>query len=575
MIVVRLVQHMWRFMLLLLMVGMSSMAAAASFDVRNSLCMAVTSEELSASAVSDLRFDCDRAAESYQDKWLWLRVDDPAALSGMSGDWHVLVDQSRFEQIKTVVVTADGRVRSVGASSGNMNGKWLIGGHLRFDFFTESPPVTDVFIGIKRLDNLQTMRKVRLLTWDALVVQSRNWYLLMGLYGGAIGASILFVISLKSGANLRLRQFYTGWAVTVLFYGLFWSNLIFTWLPGLAGSWGVRINMILASASLAMGLAVFIAYIERKALPALYRRLVRWTALTIVVVGVVGSFDLFGFASVIDQILTVIALVSVVTVGTGLGIALMRGSRHALFYALAWGLPLIVIFIRLLRGVGGAEQSDFYDHATLFAIAGQAVILAIGIGDRFRILQLEDDRVLLDRDRDVVQQNLATVERETMRRAAETDQLTGLYNRRGFVQQAQAMIGQHGNLAIIDLDEFQSINDGFGHDVGDAVLVRVAKALAGVAGDQGLAARVGGQEFALIGPLEAAEAARVAVEQLDVGDLLGRGRQVTVSAGVATGVANYEELFVAADRALARAKDDGRNRVVVAGTETTRSHSSR
>ena len=65
------------------------------------------------------------------------------------------------------------------------------------------------------------------------------------------------------------------------------------------------------------------------------------------------------------------------------------------------------------------------------------------------------------------------------------------------------------------------------------------------------------------------------MEQLDVADLLGRGRSVTVSAGVATGAANYEELFVAADRALARAKDDGRNRVVVAGTETARLYTSR
>ena len=575
MTVERLVRRIWCAVLLLAMAGLPSVAGAASFDVRNSLCMAVVAEDLSTSAVADLRFDCDRAAENYQDKWLWLRVDDPAALSGMSGDWHLLVDQSRFERIKTVVVTADGRVRSVGAVSGNVSGKWLIGGHLRFDFFTDSPPVTDVFIGIKRLDNLQTMRKVRLLTWDALVVQSKNWYLLMGLYVGAIGASILFVVSLKSGANLQLRQFYTGWAVTVLLYGLFWSNLIFTWLPGLAGSWGVRINMILASASLAMGLAVFIAYIERKALPALYRQLVRWTAVTIVLVGIVGSFDQLGIAATIDTILTVIALGSVVAVGAGLVIALMRGSKAAVFYAIAWGLPLVVIFVRLLRGVGGAEQTDFIDYATLLAIAGQAVVLAIGIGDRFRILQLEDDRALLDRDRDVVQQNLATVERETMRRAAETDMLTGLFNRRGFVQQAQAMIGQHGTLAIVDLDEFQSINDGFGHDVGDAVLVRVARALAGVAGEQGLVARVGGQEFALIGPLGAAEAARVAVEQLDVADLLGRGRSVTVSAGVATGAANYEELFVAADRALARAKDDGRNRVVVAGTETARLYTSR
>ena len=562
-------------MLLLLVVCLPATVAAASFDVRNSLCWAVVADDVATSAVPDLQFNCDSQPTGYQDRWLWLRVDDPAALSGMSGDWHVLVDQARFERILTVVVTADDRIRSVRGETGIMSEKWALGGHLRFDFSTESPPVTGVFIGIKRLDNLPTLRKVRLLTRDALVVQSKRWYLLIGLYIGAIGASLAFVMSLRSSAGAKLRQFYAAWAVTVLLYGIFWSNLAFAWLPGLVGTWGVRINLVLASASLAMGLAMFIAFIERAVLPALYRRLVKWTAATIATVGAVGSFDQFGYAGVIDQVLVVVGLVGVVATGVGLIIALVRGSKAAPFYALAWGLPLAVVFVRLLRGIGGAEQSDLIDYATLAAIAGQAVVLAIGIGGRFRTLQLADDRALLDKDRAAVKRDLATVERETMRRAAETDSLTGLFNRRGFVQQAQAMIGQHGALAILDLDDFKAINDGFGHDVGDAVVARVGHTLATVAGEHGLAARVGGQEFALIGPLGAAEAARVAVERLDVTDLLGKGRGVTLSAGVATGAANYEELFVAADRALLRAKEDGRNRVVVAGANASLARTAR
>ncbi len=555
--------------LVLLLVSLPAAVSAASFDVRNQLCAAVVTEDLASSAVPDLDFNCEVAATGYEDRWLWLRVDDPNALSGMSGDWHILVDQSRFERISAVVVTADGRVRSVGGESGDLAKKWALGGHVRFDFSTDSPPVTDVFIGIKRLDSLPVLRKVRLLTHDALEAQSRRWLLLMGLFIGAVGSSLIFVLSLRSGAGVPLRRLYAAWAVTIFLYGLFWSNLAFVWLPGLAGTWGVRINLVLASASLAVGLAFFIAYVERAALPALYRQLVRWTAVTIIIVGIAASFDQFGYAGITDRVLTVIGLVAVLVVVAGLAIAWLRGSKAVIFYMLAWGLPLGVVFVRLLRGVGTVEQADAIDYATIAVLAWQAVVLAIGIGDRFRTLQLDDERAALAKDRAAAKHDLAIVERETMRRAAETDTLTGLYNRRGFVQQAQALVAQHGALAIIDLDDFKSINDGFGHDVGDAVLVRVAKAIAAIVGETGLAARLGGEEFALIGPLGAAESARAAIEQLDLSDLVGRGRRVTVSAGVATGAARYEELFVAADRALHRAKDDGRNRVVVAGTESS------
>lgn len=168
------------------------------------------------------------------------------------------------------------------------------------------------------------------------------------------------------------------------------------------------------------------------------------------------------------------------------------------------------------------------------------------------------------------------------------DGLTGLPGRRAF-DEALARLGTRYAVAMVDVDHFKRVNDRFGHDVGDQVLRLVATKLGSVGGG-GRAYRYGGEEFALLFPgkttddtLPLVEAIRAAVEEepfafrganrpKDAPKPLKRSRrkkkdlEITVSAGVADcdrrGV-RPSEVVQAADAALYRAKQRGRNRVVV------------
>ena len=152
------------------------------------------------------------------------------------------------------------------------------------------------------------------------------------------------------------------------------------------------------------------------------------------------------------------------------------------------------------------------------------------------------------------------------------DPLTGLPNHRTFQERLRdeaARAARHGHpLAVvaIDLDHFRQVNEAYGHDVGDRVLVEVARRLRGQARAGEVVARVGGEEFAWIlpetdmaGAHRAAERARRAIEQLPV-DPVGT---VTISAGVCdlAHAGDAEELFRLADGALYWAKQRGRNTV--------------
>ena len=158
--------------------------------------------------------------------------------------------------------------------------------------------------------------------------------------------------------------------------------------------------------------------------------------------------------------------------------------------------------------------------------------------------------------------------------ASMTDPLTGLFNRRAFLETADRLILQRGrksqpvSVLLFDLDRFKSINDRFGHAVGDDVLRRFARTVTASMRSTDVIARLGGEEFAAILPSGATEAALVAervrgaFETAGV-EVTGHHMDATVSVGIAAAVAptNIEAVLARADAALYRAKANGRNRV--------------
>ena len=147
------------------------------------------------------------------------------------------------------------------------------------------------------------------------------------------------------------------------------------------------------------------------------------------------------------------------------------------------------------------------------------------------------------------------------------DHLTGLPNRRFMdinLQQAVALATRYNTplcIALFDIDFFKRYNDTNGHDAGDKLLTIVAQKIAAGCREADLAARFGGEEFLLILPESELNQARLAVDRIRRD--IARSCDVTISAGVALYQKNssVEELIKAADGALYRAKEKGRNRV--------------
>jgi len=163
-----------------------------------------------------------------------------------------------------------------------------------------------------------------------------------------------------------------------------------------------------------------------------------------------------------------------------------------------------------------------------------------------------------------------------LRHHADTDELTGLRNRRRFFSDAAKLLeemaatGQPVSALMIDLDRFKSINDRYGHARGDAVLREVAETCRRALRDQDVLARLGGEEFAALlpgcGENDAVRIAEHLRHLIDVTPIqMGNGQlRTTVSIGLATSIGpahDIDQMLADADRGLYAAKHNGRNRV--------------
>jgi diguanylate cyclase (GGDEF)-like protein/PAS domain S-box-containing protein len=200
-----------------------------------------------------------------------------------------------------------------------------------------------------------------------------------------------------------------------------------------------------------------------------------------------------------------------------------------------------------------------------------------------RAVEFEGSPALLSGISDITPQKRME---EKLRELAMQDELTGLYNRRHFLELAESEIarvrrtGAPLSVAILDIDHFKRVNDYFGHAAGDRVLRDLAGSLRETLRGSDVPARFGGEEFVVLltdtmleGAVAVTERLRERVGRSEV--QLGHGRvaRVTVSAGVAELAQGerLEGLLERADEALYRAKAEGRDRIMSSAPPPTRS----
>ena len=524
-------------------------AAPAQAEIPLATCVAPLAAPTTASPLP--QFDCGSAQSRFGagDFAVQLRFtpqqpnrDNPLVLR-TSSVWQ---GSERF-----VFRYADGTTSQVRFDSAGSRPYMTIGAIFEFPIPVHAVPLTGIYIEVKDSANWRGVVVGAQLMTRSESYRLQSWLVaLYAAFGGLSLALLTYNLALWSVLKHRFQLSYAAMVSALMAYTFTASSIAMLVIPPLANNDRLRLNyLFLALAAVAairfmadfFGAEVFGPRLRRAATTVCALALVSALAFAVLAPWQGYWLDKFYFMFGAAALMLVVPIIYA---------AWRARVRNLGLFVIAWSAPVGVTFARVAYGMGLLDYSFWLDNGNLIALSIESLLSIMLIVSRLRDLGAERDQ--------------AKASERTALRLANSDPLTGLLNRRAFINHAIGRPEPH-RLFLIDIDHFKAINDRIGHDLGDEVLREVSQAIQSCRPEDSLAVRRGGEEFALLIPLRLQQQcppARLldAVRQR----AMPMNWQVTVSVGFVDGKVTTEEdwrrLYRLADSALYRAKSDGRDR---------------
>jgi len=536
-------------------------AAAVTLDVDRDLCHAQSAATVTDSSLSTLRFSCRGTPAGYQQASLWLR----APLDGVDaerGDIALMVHQSRFDRLAVAFSYADGTTRWQQVRAGGYGPYWRAGGQILFEAPGRGVPLTAVTMRFDRLSGHQFVH-ARIVPKAEAGMQSAGMAAAVGAALTLLLVSCIYSLSLAFAVRRQYLAWQAAWSGTMLLWGTLWSQVHLALVPGLAGTVTTQICTFLSCLAIALATVSAATAVDRGRVSERLRTAVLALGLGVGIAGIPLALIRGSSLGALADVLGLVVIADLLAVTAYVGWAWRRGSVEARDFFAAWGLPMAVLAAIHIVDVEDGLWGGGSKLLVLVAATWQALWLAAAATRRLGHLRIERDHA---RSAEAQAQQLAR-----------RDPLTGLPNRRGFVESVTPLLERAradnlpAALLLVDIDRFKSVNDIYGHDVGDVVLCGIARRIERWEGPMCTVARLGGEEFGLLTiGMEGiilgrfAESIRRGIAACDHSEAVGE-RLVTASVGVAEvrPACDFQQLYRLADEALYDAKRGGRNKVVV------------
>lgn len=397
-------------------------------------------------------------------------------------------------------------------------------------------------------------------TSDSYLTEAKRRMLWYGLYFGVIIALALYNLFLFTSL---LHRRYLWYVLYITFMGLYFfgfnglsREFVFAGNPELAA----RVLFTCLGIAL-LGAGMFTrSFLATASNTPLIDHMLKAYLWCVALLTALSPFLDFRSLNLLFSFIGAVAPILILAAGA---VTWRSGFRPARFFMLAWSVYAVtgLAFALTFRGTLHLDSWVFTTFQAGSAL--EAVLLSFALADRIKTMQREREEARRNERR---YQELAI-----------TDGLTGLYNARYFhsqifteIQRAESVEAPL-SLLILDADDFKQYNDTWGHPEGDRVLAGLGRAIHTCIRENDLACRYGGEEFAVIlrnspgrEAAEVAERIRTACAEPVYSPRPGCENRITVSIGVAEHVPGQScsSLVERADRALYRAKNEGKNRVV-------------
>ena len=505
-------------------------------------------------AVPDATLDCGPGRFNSRDPFLRGHVDLTKVDLLPPGRLIWQTDPTNFDSMLIRLDYADGSQRLIDVDAQMAVRNWDANGNFWVSIQQGAASLTAIDVVVERPQSGAVFKRMTVASYDEASSRNYDRTLLYVLICGTLLVPIIYDLFFYRVLRRRFMIWHFGMTAGTLLYVLFNSGLVLLIFPNMPSI--VRYGMIYVAMSITiLGTARFSALIvEEGMLPTRLERALGWGCIVNLGLAVMILFDIEILRVRIAEAYSLSVLPLIALTVAILIIALIRGSRAAVFLAVAYSGLIAAGFAQVLASLRFFDLSSALDDAMYVALVVLVVGTSAGVGDRFLIIKAERDR--------------ARLTARKLGAMANSDGLTGLLNRRAFDQCRRLAAGQM--LLIGDLDRFKVVNDTYGHQRGDAVLCHAARVIEQTVASHcdGKVYRLGGEEFAVVCPaddevdvLRLAEAIRLAIAETTDATVTYDMPAITISIGGVLGSGQLMHVaFSDADEALYSAKTAGRNR---------------
>jgi diguanylate cyclase (GGDEF)-like protein len=452
-----------------------------------------------------------------------------------------------------------------------------------FDVFLPIGTVKDIYVRIKT----ETSMQATMVLWEkeAFYQENQNHQYLFGIYYGVILSMLIYNLLVFVSIRDNIYLFYVFHILSFSLFQACLNGLSVQYLWPDSPWWGQRASVFF------MALACLNAIIFTRSLLQLKTNLPQWDAsfkyIMIALVGVMICTFLFPYR-VMGQIGTIAGLVVSVLLNIVGWISLKNKNKLAVFYVVAWTLFLLGGTVYALKTYNFLPQMFITEYAIQIGSMFDVVLLSLVLSYRVKLLENKNIQIQIEAkqnlERKVTERtkklnetlDALTNAYEKVEELSYTDVLTGIKNRKFFDEfyehewnnalRSKKPIA----LMLVDLDNFKNINDAYGHQAGDKVLVATSNAIKQcLPRKNDVVVRYGGDEFVVVLPLTDKQAALLIaerimdaiskVEMIHGSDNIPIEASIGISAVLPTQNLNPASLISQADSAMYDAKKSGRN----------------
>ncbi|WP_230199476.1 sensor domain-containing diguanylate cyclase [Bacillus ndiopicus] len=504
---------------------------------------------------------------------IWLRLSTNDLQLKEKDYWIEVID--KLESIEMFLVQQDGSYIVQQRGISNVEQQNI---SYRSNLFQiNEPNITEIYFKLEGTPLLPLSMVSFLYTTDDFIKSVIDYKYFTGIFYGFLLALLIYNVFLYFSFKERVYLYYVLYMASFIVYQATMNSLDVELFGQLLPKWLLTKTLTMGAHVLFASMLLFsIEFLElRKYLPRCYK------AAKILLI---TAFVLLIFTLIVPNASKVndFTLVYSVTVLIFLWIVglfvLLKGQKMARFYMIGWTVLLGAIIVQSLSFLMIIPFHPYlFEHVPALGAIFEATFLSLALGDKINLMKKEHQELQIELNETLeykVQQRTQQLEqaKQELEKLANTDLLTQISNRVRLdmvLEEYFALVKEHEtpfSIILLDIDNFKEINDTYGHQVGDQVLIEIAQVLKDAIREQDIVGRWGGEEFLVVCPntslneaLQFAEVLRMRIASC----LFPVVQHKTSSFGVASYIKGdtLNTLLYRSDKALYKAKAGGKNRV--------------